>query len=43
MGMDRDITGTRARQVGVFADEAEKKLTLIRTQRVAGSAVTRSS
>jgi hypothetical protein len=43
MGMDRDITGTRARQVGVFADEAEKKMTMIRTQRVAGSAVTRSS
>lgn len=43
MGMDRDITGTRARQVGQFEAEAERKRVLIRTLRNPGSQATRSS
>lgn len=43
MGMERDITGTRARQVGVFADKAERNKALIRVHRQSSSAPTRSS
>lgn len=43
MGMERDITGTRARQVGQFEAEMERKRILIRTLRNPGSRSARSS
>lgn len=43
MGMDRDITGLRSKQVLTFQAEAEQRMTLIRTRREPSSLPTRSS
>ena len=43
MGLDRDITGLRSKQVLTFQAEAEQRMTLIRTRREPASRMTRSS
>lgn len=43
MGLDRDITGLRSKQVLTFQAEAEQRMTLIRTRREPGSRLGRSS